>query len=89
MATHALDADALRELLASSRQRGVYKVELENFLSSETAGAEVDLTDGVFAGKAAATVKQGFTTAIDKGNHENVRVISQGERVFLVNTSLV
>jgi len=93
MALETLDMEAIAQLLQSSRQRGQYDIELRNFIEGGEVGAEVDLTSGVFAGKKPQTVKTGFEGAARRKDApedaQHVRVIVQGERVYLVRQDLV
>jgi hypothetical protein len=80
------------ELMAGSRQKGVYKAELAN-LNGQRA-VEVDLTNGVFKGKKAASVAIGFRTAIKAdADFEAIRVVTQTDEkgtdhVYLINQAV-
>lgn len=84
-----LDASAIAELLAKSKQRGEYARQMKDFLDSGAAGVQISLTEGVFQGKKAASVKAGFENTKSGKNAvegaSSVRVIQDGENVFLVN----
>jgi hypothetical protein len=90
----------LAELLASSRQRGIYDEQLRAFLATGIPAAKVNLADGEFKDKKQATVKTGFEGAVKraktgKGSWEGegnglpegvsgVRVIGKEDGVYLV-----
>jgi hypothetical protein len=87
-----LDASAIQELLAKSKQRGEYDRQLKNFLESDVPGIQVPLTEGIFQGKASSSVKAGFEGAKKRegapdGSSE-VRVIVDGENVYLIRQDL-
>jgi hypothetical protein len=89
MSVEELNADQIAELLASSRQRGVYDAELKSFWESDNPGVKVNLESGVFAGKKAQSVKTGFETArkrdgAPEGAGDNLRVILQEDAVYLI-----
>lgn len=79
----------IADLLAGSRQRGVYEAELKSFIESGLRGIKVSLTDGVFAGKKPGSVKTGFENARKKlENKDTIRVVLHEEQVYVVNTAV-
>lgn len=86
---NVLSDDFVAELLAGSRQRGVYSAELNTILESGARGVEVSLTDGPFAGKKATSVKTGLENARKKlENKDEIRVIVHDEKVYVINTAV-
>jgi hypothetical protein len=83
-----LDSDALAGILAGSRQRGEYDRQIGKFVESGLQAAEVNLTDGPFAGKKPNSVKTGLEGAIKREGApeeaKNLRVIVQQDKVYLV-----
>lgn len=83
-----MSGEDLEALLAGSRQRGEYDRQIKAFLNSDLQAAQVNLDEGPFKGKKAASVKTGFEGAIKRDGApegaENVRVIVQADKVFLV-----
>lgn len=59
-----IDDDALAAILADTRQRGVYDVQLENFLNAGIAAAQVNLEEGELAGRQPQSIKTGFEGAV-------------------------
>jgi hypothetical protein len=84
----AIDTAALEDLLASSRERGVYKREAQNFLDGGEQAGKVSLTEGAFKGKKAASVLQGFRNVVKKDFEDTLRVIGNEEGVYLINTEV-
>jgi hypothetical protein len=90
MASSELTEDLINKLLSSSKQRGQYDAELKAIVESGAKGVQVDLENGVFAGKKAQSVKTGLDNArkkLDEGVRDTIRVIMQDENVFVINTS--
>lgn len=90
MAT-ALDNDVIAGLLAGSKQRGVYKEELDAFLARGNRGEQIDLANGTLAGKKPQSVKTGFENARKNLAEEvkpNIQVILNEENVYLINKSV-
>ena len=87
-----LDADAISALLAKSKQRGEYDRQLKNFVDEGVPGVQVSLAEGVFQGKAASSVKAGFEGAKKRegapAEAANVRVIQDGDSIYLIRTDL-
>lgn len=92
-----LSPDQIKALLGKTRQKGQYEGYLIEFVKSGEGGICVneewmDLTE-----KKATTLKQGFENAKDKaavveateGASKNVKVISQEDKVYLINLSNV
>ena len=87
----ALDNDKINELLAGSKQRGVYKEELDAFIARAVRGEQVDLDNGTLAGKKPQSVKTGFENARKNLGEEvkpNIQVILNEEQVYLINKSV-
>lgn len=79
----------IADLLAGSRQRGVYDAELKAFVESGTRGIKVSLTEGAFAGKKAGSVKTGFENARKKlENKDSIRVVLHEDQVYVLNTAV-
>jgi hypothetical protein len=74
----ALTIDAINELLAGSRSRGDYDSVLSEFLNSDDAGIEVDLTSGPLAGKDPKNVVTGFNNAKARMNKETGTPVHPG-----------
>jgi len=96
MAT-VLDAAKIQELLAVGRTRGAYGTVLSNFLESGEPGIEVPLDSGEIAGKSSKQAKTGLDNARKRTDEkgglvyagaQNVRVIEQDGKVYLINTSV-
>lgn len=84
-----LTEDSLSEILSSARTRGIYQEVANDFLGSDTPGAEISLSDGPFKGKKANTVKQGFSNVAAKDDYKNrLRVVATEDRVVLINKEL-
>jgi hypothetical protein len=75
---NALTAEAIQQLLATSRGRGDYDSVLAEFLKSEDAGIEVDLTAGALAGKDAKNVVTGLNNAKTRMNKETGSPVHPG-----------
>lgn len=95
MATDVTDFDMTDEeidgLLATTKSKGQYTEVLNAFIESGKRGRRIPLDSGRFAGKAAASVKTGFLTAVQKaGQADQVRVIAPKDAgyVALVNTQV-
>lgn len=89
MAFEAVDTTELAELLASSRERGVYEREAKSFLDGGEQAGKVNLTEGAFAGKKASSVLQGFRNLAKKEEYTDLlRVIGNDEGVYLINTQV-
>lgn len=78
MASQALSNDAIQALLATSRGRGDYDSVLSDFLKSEEAGWEVDLSAGALAGKDAKNVVTGLNNAKTRMNKETGNPVHPG-----------
>lgn len=90
MAFENIDAKALADVLANSRERGVYEREGNSFLEAEVAGAKVDLENGAFAGKQATSVAAGFRNLANKEAYKGkLRVVANDEGIYLINLELV
>lgn len=87
-----LTAQDIAQLLAKTRQKGLYIQKMNEFLASGELGVSAKSTWVELADKKDTTLKQGFDNA--KGSKEvadgaeNVRVISQEGDVYLVNLTL-
>ena len=92
-----LTAEQIQALLGKTRQKGVYEDYLIAFVASNEGGVcandeWIDLRD-----KKATTLKQGFENAKDKarvmeatnGAASNVKVITNEDKVFLINLANV
>jgi len=95
MATDVSDFDLtdeqIDELLATTKSKGQYLEVLNSFVESGVRGRKIPLDSGRFAGKASASVKTGFLTAVSKaGMSEQVRVIAPKDTgyVALINTQV-
>lgn len=93
MATDVSDFDLtdeqIDELLATTKSKGQYTEVLNQFVESGVRGRKIPLDSGRFSGKASASVKTGFLTAVGKaGLSDQVRVIAPRDAgyVALVNT---
>jgi len=88
MATTPLDASTIQELLSKARTRGEYARELAAFLSGDENGVQVNLEEGVFAGKKPQSVKIGFENARKSKDAPegaaNVRVVMHENGVYLL-----
>jgi hypothetical protein len=60
-----LDDAGLQDALAGARSRNIYGPNMIEFLNSGARGVEVNLADGVHAGKKAQSVKTGYESAKD------------------------
>jgi hypothetical protein len=90
-----LSADALNEVLSSVPERGAYDRELRDFIESGSAGVEISLTEGRFAGRKPQSIKTGFEQAIKRTDSNGNRTAPEGsedvsvkvwkERVFMIN----
>jgi hypothetical protein len=81
-----LSADNLSDVMATSRVRGLYRENADNFLEAGIPGAEINLKDGPFKGKKVASVKQGFATLAAKDEYKDrLRVVGTEDRVVLIN----
>jgi len=90
MASTELSADLINQLLSSSKQRGQYDAELKAIIENGAKGVQVDLENGVFAGKKAQSVKTGLDNARKKlaeDVRDTIRVIMQDDQVFVINTA--
>lgn len=90
MASTELNEDLITQLLSSSKQRGQYDAELKAILETGAKGVQIDLENGVFAGKKAQSVKTGLENAKKKlaeDVRDTVRVIMQDDNVFVINTA--
>jgi hypothetical protein len=88
---NALDNDVIAALLASSKQRGVYKEELDAFIARENRGEKVDLDTGSLAGKKPQSVKTGFENARKNLSEEvkpTIQVILNEDQVYLINKAV-
>lgn len=88
---NVLSADKVAELLASSKQRGVYEDELKSILAHGNRGEQVDLESGTLAGKKPQSVKTGLENAkkkLDEDVRANVRIILSEDQVFVINTAV-
>ena len=86
-----LTDEQIDELLATTKSKGQYTEVLNSFVESGVRGRKIPLTSGRFAGKASASVKTGFLTAVTKaGLSDQVRVIGpkDADYVALVNTQV-
>lgn len=86
-----LTDEQIDELLATTKSKGQYTEVLTQFVESGVRGRKIPLTSGRFAGKASASVKTGFLTAVAKaGLADQVRVIGpkDADYVALVNTTV-
>lgn len=85
-----LSQEQIQALLGASRTKGVYIAKLTDFMNSGEAGVCVNEEWPELADKAHATLKQGFENAKNSKNApagvENVRVITNDEKVYLINT---
>lgn len=89
--TNDLSNEEIDALLATTKSKGQYKEVLNSFVESGSRGRKIPLDSGRFSGKAAASVKTGFLTAVTKSdNAEQVRVIAPKDAgyVVLVNTAV-
>lgn len=88
MATTAIGADQIQELLSKARTRGEYARELATFLSGDENGVQVNLDEGVFANKKPQSVKIGFENARKAKDAPegaaNVRVVMHENGVYLL-----
>jgi hypothetical protein len=93
MAVQGLSAEQINALMAGSRTKGQYSEALGTFLESGEAGVSVDEAFPHLAGKNAGSVKQGFDGARTKKDApegaDQVRVIKQGDTVYLLNQALI
>jgi hypothetical protein len=89
----ALTPEQILEIQSKTRTRGQYDEEFGNFLKADIPGAAVSLSEGVFAGKKAASVKTGFEGAIKRHNEQavktngtpvSVKVASDDNNVYLL-----
>lgn len=94
---NVLTPDRIQELLAAGRTRGAYGTVLSNFLESKEPGIEVPLDSGEIAGKSSKQAKTGLDGARKRTDEkgglvyagaQNVRVIEQDGKVYLINTSV-
>jgi len=84
-----LDPKRIAEVKSSARLRGVYAAELQAFVKSESAGGQVDLENGDFAGKTPNSVYQSFRTQVEKLElKDKVQVIHQNDQVYLIRRDL-
>jgi hypothetical protein len=90
-----LTADRIQELLLKTRQKGLYVAKLNEFLTMDEVGINVNETWPEFAPKPAATLKQGFDNAKQNKDaaegSDSVKVVVDGEednkQVYLINLS--
>jgi hypothetical protein len=61
-----LSDEDLDAAIAGSRQRGVYDEKLLDYIQSGKRGVEINLAEGVHAGKKAPSVKTGYESARDR-----------------------
>jgi hypothetical protein len=86
-----LTNEEIDALLATTKSKGQYTEVLNSFVESGARGRKIPLDSGRFSGKAPASVKTGFLTAVSKaGQSDQVRVIAPKDAgyVVLVNTSV-
>lgn len=86
-----LTNDQIAELLASSKQRGVYEDVLKATLATGNRGEMVDLENGPLAGKKPQSVKTGLENAkrkLPEDQQAAVRIILSEENVFVINTAV-
>lgn len=85
-----LSPEQITALLGASRTKGVYIAKLTEFMGSGEQGVDVAEQWPELAEKQASTVKQGFENAKNSKNApagvDNVRVITNEEKVYLINT---
>jgi hypothetical protein len=85
----ALTPDRIQELLAKTRQKGIYTQKTTEFLSDGEMGVDVRERWPEFAKKPASTLKQGFDAVKDKKEApegaENIKVVKSEEDVYLIN----
>jgi anthranilate phosphoribosyltransferase len=93
-----LDDAGLADALSGARTRGIYAENILSFLNSGRRGVEVNLSDGIHAGKKPQSIKTGYETArenIAEGKVQDApadavdaakqtKVIMKNDRVFLV-----
>ena len=89
--TYDMTDDEVDALLASAKTKGQYGEILRSFLASGKRGQRFPLDSGRFQGKAAASVKQGFLTAVKAAGDDaaSIRVLSPKDAGFvaLVNAN--
>ena len=61
-----LTPEEITDILSDGKLHGVYSTALNEFVESGKQNAVIDLTDGVFKGKSAATVSQSFKQNAEK-----------------------
>ena len=97
-----LSDEDLDAAMAGSRQRGVYDDKILDFLNSGRRGVQINLAEGVHAGKKAPSVKTGYESArerlengkIDNSTDEqkeaakNMKVVLKGENVYLIRSDV-
>ena len=83
------DDALLADILSGARGRGDYKTVLKAFIDHGARLVEVPLTQGLFEGKKAQTVKTGFENAKNAKEpvegSDKVKVVKKGEQIYLVN----
>lgn len=86
------DAELLADILAGARGRGDYKTVIKAFIESGHRLVEVPLTQGLFEGKQAQTVKTGFENAKNAKEpvegSDKVKVVKKGDQIYLVNQAV-
>jgi hypothetical protein len=97
-----LNDEELDAAMAGSRQRGIYDEKILSFLDSGKRGVQINLAEGVHAGKKAPSVKTGYESArerlengkVDNSTDEqkesakNMKVVLKGENVYLIRSDL-
>lgn len=88
-----LSNEQILELLASGRQKGVYKERMQQFLTSGEGGISVADTFPDLAGKKSSSIKTGFEN-VKKGKDapegsDQVVVRSVDDKVYLINMANV
>jgi hypothetical protein len=90
----ALTQDQIAELLKDNRGRGDYGQYLTDFVTSGSAGEQVDTETGLLAGKTADKVKTGLENAkkardrdgaLKLPQAQNTLIVKKGEVVFVIN----
>ena len=66
MAVRELNLDEVKDILTKTRSRGSYDEGLDEFLTSESAGVEIDLEGGPFSGKKSSSIMTGFKSAKER-----------------------
>ena len=88
MVIMSIEDSVIAELLSKARTRGEYARELGTFLESDSNGVQVNLEEGVFAGKKPQSVKIGFDNARKAKDApegaDKVRVVLHENGVYLL-----